>query len=142
MSFLDALRASAAGLTAQRVRMNLISRNLANIETTRTASGEPYRRRDAVFAAAPAPGSFAAELTAVPAPAVRVAAVVEDPRPFPVRYEPGHPDADAAGYVRLPNVDMVEEMVNLVSAVRAYEANVAAATASRRMAMTALEIGR
>lgn len=141
MSFLNALRASAAGLTAQRTRMNLISQNLANIETTRTASGEPYRRRDVVFAAAP-PGSFAAELAGQEAEAVRVAAVVEDPRPFPTRYEPGHPDAGEAGYVRLPNVELVEEMVNLVSAVRSYEANVAAATASRRMAMTALEIGR
>jgi flagellar basal-body rod protein FlgC len=71
-----------------------------------------------------------------------VAEVVEDPRPFPTRYEPGHPDADDAGYVQLPNVELVEEMANLVSAVRSYEANVAAATASRRMATTALDIGR
>lgn len=141
MSFVQALRASAAGLTAQRTRLNLIAQNLANIETTRTQTGEPYRRRDVVFAAGDAPGTFAAELAAQQ-PAVRVAEVVEDPRPFPTRYEPGHPDADAAGYVRLPNVELVEEMVNLVSAVRSYEANVTAATASRRMAMTALDIGR
>ncbi|MFP4029981.1 MAG: flagellar basal body rod protein FlgC [Desulfococcaceae bacterium] len=141
MSFLQALRASAAGLTAQRTRMNLISQNLANIETTRTETGEPYRRKDVVFAAGQAPGTFAAELSAQ-APAVRVAEVMEDPRPFPARYEPGHPDADAAGYVQLPNVELVEEMANLVSAVRSYEANVAAATASRRMAATALDIGR
>jgi len=145
MNFFDAIQTSSSGLTAQRVRMNLISRNLANVNTTRTASGEPYRRKDAVFAATGTPTSFRQELRnqlATPGAEVKVIGIVEDQRPALVKYDPGHPEADAKGYVKLPNINVIEEMVNMMSATRSYEANIKAVQASKSMAMKALEIGR
>lgn len=147
MKFIDALNVSASGLTAQRARMNVIAENLANINTTRTVEGGPYRRKDVVFSSVqtPTPGSFQAELekraTQTPG-GVRLAAIIEDPRPPVIRFDPNHPDADENGYVQLPNVNIVEEMVNMISATRAYEANVTAAQATKDMARTALDIGR
>lgn len=145
MGFLDALRISGTGLSAQRMRMNVISRNLANVHTTRTDSGEPYRRKDLVFAAVPASNTFGEilrEESRAPFQEVEVMGVIDDPRPFQLRYEPGHPDADPDGYVKYPNVDPMEEMINMISASRGYEANVTAVNASKRMAQRALEIGK
>lgn len=163
------MSASASALTAERLRLEVVSENLANIYTTRTAEGGPYRRRVVTmaprgrtgFAAAlqqflgsrrtsPSLGGNGANGAAaggsrftMPAvTGVQVDGIYEDPRPFQQVYDPGHPDADENGFVLLPNVDLAEEMVNLLSATRAYEANVTAFNAARHMALRALEIGR
>ncbi len=145
MSFLDALQTSASGLSAQRMRMNLIASNLANVNTTRTAEGGPYKRKDAVFAAHAPQSSFNDALNerlAVQSVEVQVTAIRDDPRPPIQKFDPGHPDADENGFVLLPNISVVEEMVNMMSASRSYEANVTALKASKEMAASALEIGR
>jgi flagellar basal-body rod protein FlgC len=126
---MSSLNISASGLAAQRARLDVIAENLANAETTRTPDGGPYQRQQAVLAADPDGG-------------VKVSEVVADPRPPQRVYEPGNPDADAAGYVAMPNVNPVEEMVDLVTATRAYEANVTAFNAGKAMTRKALEIGR
>lgn len=144
MSFLTALHTGATGLSAQRLRMNLISSNLANVNTTKTADGGPYRRQDAVFAAQPVEGlaeSTAGDGISDKIREVRVAAVITDPRPPITKYDPDHPDADENGYVAMPNINVIEEMVNMISASRSYEANVAAVKATHKMATKALEIG-
>ena len=126
---------SASGLSAQRRRMDTIAENIANAETTRTAQGGPYRRKQVVFQAIPtAPGGTGGGVT--------VTEVATDPRPPRLVYRPGHPDANAEGYVRMPNVNILEEMVDMVSATRSYEANVAALNAAKQMTRKALEIGR
>lgn len=145
MDFFDALHASSAGLAAQRLRMNLISGNLANAHTTRTEDGGPYRRKEPVFAAQTQNSSFGEILSAYQTDhlsQVKVVDVVEDPSPPILKYDPSHPDADDKGYVALPNINVMEEMVNLISATRSYEANVSAIKAAREMALKALEIGR
>jgi flagellar basal-body rod protein FlgC len=145
MDFFDALKISGSGLSAQRLRMNVISSNLANIHTTRTAEGGPYKRKDVVFAAYPASGSFHNMLKSRMGnrlSEVQVAGVVDDTRPPLLKYDPHHPDANAQGYVASPNVNVIEEMVNMISATRSYEASVAAIKASKKMASKALEIGR
>jgi flagellar basal-body rod protein FlgC len=128
------LRISGSALTAERVRLNTISQNIANAQTTRAADGQPYRRRAVVFEAASSlqPG----------AGGVHVAAVVEPETPAVRVYSPGHPDADRDGYVQMPNVNLVEEMVDLMAATRAYEANVAAANATKSLVARALDLGR
>ncbi len=145
MNIFNALHISSSGLTAQRLRMNLISCNLANVNTTRTPQGGPYKRQEAVFAACSGPRSFRnildTEITGGRS-GVEVVDVINDPRPSQTRYDPGHPDADKKGYVKLPNVNLIEEMVNMISATRSYEANVTAVNASKKMALKALEIGR
>jgi flagellar basal-body rod protein FlgC len=144
MDFFNALDVSASALTAERTRMNLISNNLANANTTRTPEGGPYRRKDAVFAARPMDGSFEKKLSdassAAPAGGVEVVGIVEDQRPPRLQYDPGHPDADERGYVAMPNVSVVEEMADMIAATRAYEANVTAAQAAKSMALKTLEI--
>ena len=145
MNFLDALHTSSSGLSAQRVRMNVISSNLANIDTTRTPQGGPYRRKDVVFAAHPARQSFRNTLRSQMAgklSEVRVVGIMHDPRPAKIKYDPQHPDADERGYVAVPNINIIEEMVNMISATRSYEANVTAINATKNMALKALEIGR
>ena len=148
MDYEVALAISASALSAQRIRMNVIASNLANATTTRTPEGGPYRRRDVLFEAVPVGESFSGILRAASRDSraslqgVAVQGVVEDPRPFQRVYQPGHPDADAEGYVLLPNVNPLEEMVNLIAATRAYEANVTAINATKAMALKALEIGR
>lgn len=145
MNFLDSLRTSASGLSAQRLRMNLISSNLANVNTTRTEQGGPYKRKDAVFAAVPHQNDFARTLARSIEPGlneVQVTAIRDDDRPAITKYDPGHPDADANGYISLPNINVVEEMVNMISASRSYEANITAVKASKDMATDALDIGR
>ena len=137
MDFFDALHVSSSGLSAQRLRMNLISANLANMNTTRTKAGGPYRRKDPVFAARASQGSFREMLSKV-----AVVGVVEDSRGPIRRYDPNHPEADGNGYVALPNINVMEEMVNMISATRSYEANVSAIKAAKAMALKALEIGQ
>lgn len=146
MDFFNALEVSASALTAERTRMNLISNNLANANTTRTPEGGPYRRKDAVFASRPLDNSFSEKLARagkrLPAGGVEVTEIVEDVRPPRLQYDPGHPDADERGYVAMPNVSVVEEMADLMAATRAYEANITAAQAAKSMALKTLEIGR
>ncbi|HEY2388671.1 MAG TPA: flagellar basal body rod protein FlgC [Candidatus Binatia bacterium] len=132
---------SASGLRAQRLRMDVIAANLANAQSTRTPTGGPYRRHEVVFEAAPGGGTFDDALNASN-PGVRVARIVEDQNPPQLVFQPGHPDADARGYVAMPNVNVVTEMVDMMSATRAYEANVAALNATKRLLEAALEIGR
>ena len=133
MNFLEALHTSSSGLSAQRLRMNLISKNLANINTTRTSEGGPYRRQEAVFSTRQGDDSFHRQLQAQ---------IVEDTRAPALKYEPQHPDADDKGYIRVPNINMIEEMVNMMSASRSYEANVNAIKTTRDMANKALAIGQ
>jgi flagellar basal-body rod protein FlgC len=140
MNFLNMLDISAGGLNAQRIRMNLISSNMANINTTRTEDGGVYRRKDAVFEAVyeeQFSNTLDNSLTNV-----RVREIVEDNRPHILKYDPGHPDANMDGYVAMPNINVIEEMVNMISASRSYEANVSAIKATKDMAGAALEIGR
>jgi flagellar basal-body rod protein FlgC len=145
MDFMKSLDASAAGLNAQRIRMNLISHNLANVNTTRTAEGGPYKRKDALFETVEPPADFREALRNrmdAYLRQVQVSEIREDNRPPIRKFDPTHPDADASGYVALPNINVVEEMVNMMSASRSYEANVTAVKTTKDMAMTALEIGR
>ena len=144
MDFFDALHVSSSGLSAQRLRMNLISANLANMNTTRTKAGGPYRRKDPIFAAQAPQGSFREILRNRQEMLTKVAVVgiVEDSRGPIRRYEPHHPEADRNGYVSLPNINVMEEMVNMISATRSYEANVSAIKAAKAMALKALEIGQ
>jgi flagellar basal-body rod protein FlgC len=120
---------SASGLSAQRQRLDAIANNLANAETTRTAGGGPYKRLQAV-------------LQAEPDGAGVKATIMEDARPGTLTYEPGHPDANADGYVMKPNVNPIEEMVELISATRLYEANVTTLSANKAMIKSALDIDR
>ncbi|MBI5894332.1 MAG: flagellar basal body rod protein FlgC [Deltaproteobacteria bacterium] len=135
---------SASGMEAQRVRLNTIASNLANVNTTKGVNGEAYRRKDVVFAAMPEQSSFGSILSAATGEIthVKVMGVVEDEKPFKVVYDPKHPDANKEGYVEFPNINSIEEMVNMLSAIRSYEANVTVFNASKSMAMKALEIGR
>jgi len=147
MDFFDALHISSSGLSAQRLRMNLISANLANMNTTRTKAGEPYRRRDPVFAAqTPARGASFREMLDIRQKEllkeVAVVDIVEDSRPPIKKYDPSHPDADENGYVSMPNINLMEEMVDMISATRSYEASVTAIQSAKDMALKALEIGQ
>ena len=141
MDFFTAFNVSASGLSAQRVRMNVISSNLANVDATDSADGGPYRRRDVVVSASPVERPFDRVLNDR-IQQVQVTGVVEDPRPFRTVYDPYHPNADANGYVHYPNVNVMEEMVNMLAATRSYEANVSAVRAATEMAETALKIGQ
>ncbi len=145
MDFFTAMDVSSSALKAERVRMNLISGNLANANSTKTPEGGPYRRKDPVFSALPLSGRFAERLGrfGLQGPQrVGVVQVVEDPNPPRVQYDPTHPDADGDGYVALPNVNVVEEMADMISATRAYEANITAVQAAKNMAMKTLELGK
>lgn len=158
MSIFGAIDTSASGLTAQRLRLDLISNNIANINTTRTgqttAAGNPipYRRQIAIFTprtAQPDFGQMLDEAVQATGTGVQVAAITEDQTPFPVEYNPDSPDAARVGdpgipegYVRNPNVNIVTEMVDMISASRSYEANITALNASKSMLLKALEIGK
>lgn len=132
----DIFSVSASALAAQRQRMNTIASNMANAQSTRTEEGGPYRRRDVVFAArlqeASRPGLQG----------VQVSGIVRDESPFKMIHDPGHPDADQDGFVAMPNVNIIEEMVNMMMASRAYEASVSAFNISKAMFMKTLELGR
>lgn len=148
MSFWQALRIGASGLTAQRLRLDLISNNIANAQTTRTEKGGPYQRQDVVFTPEGGSTSVPSNVAARHAElgleqgGVRVAQITTDTEAGPRVYDPTHPDADADGYVNYPNVDVVVEMTNMLSATRSYEANLASVEAVKRMALKALEIGK
>jgi flagellar basal-body rod protein FlgC len=141
MSLLTALDVNASGLTAQRKRVEISSSNLANSQTTRTEDGGAYRRKDVVFATTSFQNSLGAAMNEG-VEGVEVSGVVDDPSPFDRRYEPGHPDADAQGYVNYPNVNVMVEMGNLMAASRSYEANVAAIGIVKAMINRTLDIGR
>lgn len=138
MGFLSSLDISASALTAQRMRMNVVSENIANADTTRTADGEPYRRR--VVTMGEKPSTFADALHSATGGGVMITGIVEDASAFEYEYDPTHPDANADGYVAFPNVDETEEIIDLMSATRSYEANVTALNATKSMAIKALEI--
>jgi len=144
MDFLSALRVSASGLSAERTRVNLAASNLANAESTRGPDGRPYRRLDPVMEAVP----FDAALGAAGAAGdgelagVRVAEIAQDDSPGRRVYSPAHPDAGPDGYVTLPNVNPIHEVVNLMSAQKAYDANATAVDTLKTMAQRALEIAR
>jgi flagellar basal-body rod protein FlgC len=146
MGFLNSINISASGLTAEKLRMDVISKNIANANTTRTADGTPYRRQVVVFEGASNNIPFSQYLNDASknmiGGGVKVKGIVEDKTPFKLVYEPGHPDADEEGYVKMPNVDVMTEMVNMITASRAYEANVTAMNTTKSIAMKALEIGR
>jgi len=146
MDIEQAFAISASALDAQRSRLNVISSNLANVQSTRTPEGGPYRRKDVVFSSTPVRGAFdealSASKTSEAFQGVEVSDVVLDPRPLRQTYEPHHPDAGPDGYVLYPNVDMMEETVGMMTALRAYEANVTALNATKSMAAKALEIGK
>jgi len=142
MATLDsAISASASALAAERLRVEVAVSNLANAESTRGPDGRPYRRRDVVLAAEPV-ASFNDALGRATATGVKVAGIVEDQSPARRRYEPAHPDADRDGYVALPNVNPAEEMVDMLGAARAYQANLTAISLIRDLVQRALELGR
>ncbi|MCG8557243.1 MAG: flagellar basal body rod protein FlgC [Proteobacteria bacterium] len=144
MSLFHAMEIASTGLAAQRVRMNALASNLANARTTRTVDGGPYRRLDPVFRAVPAQTRFRDLLgdgAARSAYIVEVPEVRSDASPPQLVYDPRHPDADERGYVAFPNINIIEEMVNLITAARSYEANVTAVQSVKTMARAALRIG-
>ena len=143
MGMFGAIDSAASGLTAERLRLDVISNNIANVNTTRTAEGGPYRRQMVVFE--PQSGtSFAAALSSQmgQGSGVRVSGITKDQSPLRMVYEPNHPDANANGYVAMPNVNVVTEMVDMITATRSYEANVTVINSAKSMAAKALEIGK
>ena len=143
MSLFSALSVGASGMAAQRARAELLVENLANAETTRTAEGGPYRRKDVVFQSAAVESPFATVFGSLAGPeGVSVAEVVTDQRDPEKRYMPGHPDADQDGYVAFPRVNPAEDMVDLLGASRGYEANVAAIAAVKDMIMRSIDLLR
>jgi flagellar basal-body rod protein FlgC len=137
----DAIKASASALNAERTRIEVAISNIANAESTRSADGQPYRRRDVLLEANPI-NNFEAAMGRAGATGVKVGAIVEDQTPFRRRYEPSHPDADKDGFVLMPNVDAPQEMVDLIGASRAYQANLAAIGVIKETVAKALELGR
>src|SRR5215467_12525325 len=145
MSLLSALSVSASGMSAQRARTELLVENLANADTTRTPEGGPYRRKDAVFTSDPAAAQFSSLFESELNPSttgVRVAQVTVDTREPEMRYMPGHPDANAEGYVAYPRMNPAEDMVDLMGSSRGYEANVAAISAVKDMIARSLDLFR
>jgi flagellar basal-body rod protein FlgC len=148
MGMFDAFDVSASALTAERLRMDVTAENLANAQTTRTASGGAYRRKEVVLESIGGENSFGTQLSAAmggsggPAGGVKAASIVEDSSPGKRVYDPSHPDADKQGYVTMPNVDTVTEMVDLIGSSRAYEANVTALQDSKQMFSKTLDILR
>ena len=144
MNLFLSMQISATGLSSQRTVLRVIAENMANAQTTRTEEGGPYLRKRAILSPAPVPSSFAELLFSRMRPealGVQVTDIVEDPHGLKTVFDPSHPDADETGLVLLPNVNLMEEMVALLSASRVYEANVAAFNAAKTMALRALEIG-
>lgn len=130
-------KVSASALEAQRGRMNTIASNMANINSTRSEEGGPYRKKEVIFSTVP----IGSEISS-PLEGVKLEQVVNSQEPFKKIYDPGHPDADKDGFVSLPNINLLEEMVNMMMATRAYEANVTTFNMSKTMFLKALEIGR
>ncbi len=145
MSLFSTLSVSASGMAAQRTRAELLSENLANAETTRTPQGGPYRRKDAVFQPVLADAPFSSVFASHLQPSqmgVTVSEVVIDSRDPEMRYQPGHPDANADGYVAFPRMNPAEDMVDLMGAARGYQANVAAMSAVKDMIQRSIDLFR
>ncbi len=134
MSLFSIFNIAGSGMTAQSQRLNVVASNLANADSTTSASGQPYRAKQVVFSATPINGSET--------PGVQVKGVVEDPSPMKMIYNPNHPMADTKGYVAMPNVDVVGEMVNMISASRAYQNNVEVMNTSKTLLLKTLSIGQ
>ncbi len=134
MSLFSIFNIAGSGMTAQSQRLNVVASNLANADSTTSATGQPYRAKQVVFSATPINGSET--------PGVQVTGVVEDPSPMKMIYNPNHPMADAKGYVAMPNVDVVGEMVNMISASRAYQNNVEVMNTSKTLLLKTLSIGQ
>ena len=145
MSLFDSININASALTAEKTRIDIISKNIANANTTRSTGGLPYRRQMVVFEESKKT-NFASYLNKYTnefnGKGVKVSKIIEDDSPFKLKYDPGHPDADENGYVMMPNVDVIKEMVDLIDAQRAYEANITAINTTKTMMMNALEIGK
>ncbi|TCS80938.1 flagellar basal body rod protein FlgC [Pectinatus cerevisiiphilus] len=148
MAMFGSIDTSASGMTAERLRMDVISNNIANVNTTRTAQGTAYRRKYVVFEprtdmeqSASFFNTFSNELQK-PGDGVRVVRIQDDDSPFKLKYDPGNPDANQQGYVNMPNVNIVAEMTDMITASRAYEANVTAINSAKSMAMKTLDIGK
>lgn len=145
MGFFKSMNISSSGLSAQRLRMNTLSANLANANTTRTEEGGPYKRRDVVFSATPTGSPFEDFLNGTNGAqlsSVKVVDIHEDTKEPRLVFDPTHPDADGEGYVEMPNIQVMTEMVNMITATRAYEANATAVNEAKQMAVKSLEIGR
>lgn len=146
MSYMNGMNISASGMSAQRLRMDIISQNIANVNTTRDENGQSYRRQTVVFAEktpAPFAGFLNSATGARNGSGVKVTQIVQDTEtPMNKVYDPSHPDADKEGYVTYPNVNTVTEMTNLIDASRSYEANVTAFNATKNMALKGLEVGK
>lgn len=150
MTIFHGFNTTASALTAQRLRMDVVASNMANVDTTRgrfvNGEWEPYRRK--MVELQPNQNRFSSHLSKAmgrgdhPGNGVKVSRIVEDQTPFKLVYQPGHPDANDEGYVQLPNVDPLKEMVDMMSATRSYEANVTTLNATKNMLMKALEIGK
>ena len=140
MSLFSALQVSASGLSAQRTRSEMLVENMANAETTRTPEGGPYRRKDVVFSTQIQASPFSAIFQNELGTGVTVSDVVQDTGPADLRYQPGHPDANADGYVAYPKMNPAEEMVDLLNASRSYQANVSAISAVKDMINHSLDI--
>ena len=136
MNTFNVFKVSASALDAQRQRMNVIASNMANVHSTKTDEGGPYRRKDVIFSATEMQSDSDTLI------GVKVVDVVADSTPFRTVYDPGHPDADKDGYVAMPNINIIEEMVNMMMASRAYEASVSAFNMSKAMFLKTLELGR
>ena len=148
MSMFGGMEISGSALTAQRLRMNVTAENIANAETTKGADGNPYRRKEVVLQSVGQAGTFGSQLSramgssGVAPGGVQATEIAEDQTNGKLVYDPSHPDADEQGYIRMPNVDTVTEMVDLIDAQRAYEANVTAMSAAKQMFAKTLEILR
>ncbi len=145
MSFMDAMNVSASGMTAQRLRLDIISQNIANVSTTRDENGNVYRRKTVVFSEKDVTpfGDILMKTAGTAGNGVKVTKISED-RESALRkvYDPSHPDADEEGYVSYPNVNVVQEMTDMIDATRSYEANVTAFNATKNMALKGLEVGK
>jgi flagellar basal-body rod protein FlgC len=144
MDFDSSMKISASGLSANRAWVNVVSSNLANVNTTRTAEGTPYARKTLIVQATPVADGVGSDFNAAlqgEIDKVEITDIVSDGRDFREIYEPGHPDADAKGIVRLPNINPIEEMASMVNASRSYEANLAALQTAKQLALKAIDIG-
>jgi flagellar basal-body rod protein FlgC len=141
-SFIPGIESSGSALDAERMRLNIIANNIANANTTKDANGQVYRRQQVVFENVLEQATSAGGSKASDSPVVKVREIIEDSRPAKAVYMPGHPDADAQGMVLQPNVNIAEEMVDMITASRAIEANVQAISTAKQMVQRALDIGR
>jgi flagellar basal-body rod protein FlgC len=145
MDFMTAMDIAASGMSSQRTHMNTISMNLANVNTTKTADGGPYQRKEVVFQSVPVSDRFESMMRSEldrEVKGVKVVRIQKDDRPLKQVHDPGHPDADEQGYVSYPDINVVEEMANMLTATRAYEANLSSMTTVRSMVAKALQIAR